>query len=270
MTLGPASAAPTPQDVAAIERATLSAVVPSRQEMVHDDAGTSWLLPIDPGTVGRAHSAVPLSHAHGPRDPLALVAQVEARYAAHDQPARWRLADVPALAGLQQALQARGYVAGKPTLTQVGQLRQMRDALAAPAGNDAVAVRLASAPDAAWADVFLGPGFDPVDGRSRVQALGRASGGRFASAGVNGRTVAVGALSLAPGWASVHGMRTEQASRRRGLAARLLHAMAEAGLEAGLSRVFLQVEEGNAGALDLYRRAGFVTAWRYRYWQRPD
>jgi ribosomal protein S18 acetylase RimI-like enzyme len=31
--------------------------------------------------------------------------------------------------------------------------------------------------------------------------------------------------------------------------------------------MFLQVEESNA-ARRLYERAGFATAWRYRYWRR--
>jgi ribosomal protein S18 acetylase RimI-like enzyme len=33
--------------------------------------------------------------------------------------------------------------------------------------------------------------------------------------------------------------------------------------------MFLQVEEENAGARSLYRRAGFTKAWRYFYWSRP-
>jgi len=44
-------------DIEAIERATLAAVAPERIEAL-----SGWLLPLDPGTVGRAHSAVPLHH----------------------------------------------------------------------------------------------------------------------------------------------------------------------------------------------------------------
>ena len=44
-------------DIEAIERATLDAV-PPEQTAVLD----GWLLGLDRGTVGRAHSAVPLTH----------------------------------------------------------------------------------------------------------------------------------------------------------------------------------------------------------------
>src|SRR5688572_17123458 len=46
-----------PADVESIERATLAAMPPSASEE-HE----GWLLAFDPGTVGRAHSAVPLRH----------------------------------------------------------------------------------------------------------------------------------------------------------------------------------------------------------------
>ena len=61
-------------DVAAIERATLQAVSPERVEAL-----PGWLLPIDHGTVGRAKSAVPLSHA---APDLALIDDILACYRA--------------------------------------------------------------------------------------------------------------------------------------------------------------------------------------------
>ena len=67
----------------------------------------------------------------------------------------------------------------------------------------------------------------------------------------NGATVAAGAMAFGHGWASVHGMRTEQSQRGRGLAGRVLAGLAQA-------------------ALALYRRAGFETRWQYCYWQRQQ
>lgn len=46
-----------PSEVVHIERATLAAVSPQTVEEL-----PGWLLPLDTGTVGRAISAVPLSH----------------------------------------------------------------------------------------------------------------------------------------------------------------------------------------------------------------
>nr|WP_301334698.1 GNAT family N-acetyltransferase [Variovorax dokdonensis] len=257
------------QHVEAIERATLAAVAPEAVDALQDDAGANWLLPFDPGTVGRAHSAVPLSHDRAPDDAAAWIAQVQARYAAHGLPTRWRLADVAAFDDLRQALGELGYRGAKPTLTHTALAKDVLDAFPLP-GPDSDMVRLDDAPDEGWARVFLGPGFDPVDAASRVKSLSRGSGNRFASARLEGRTVAVGALSVAPQWAGVHGLRTEQALRGQGLAGRILRAMAFEAVRSGVPRIFLQVEEGNAPALALYRRAGFDLAWRYRYWARPD
>jgi N-acetylglutamate synthase len=128
---------------------------------------------------------------------------------------------------------------------------------------------IAYAPDAAWAALFLGDGFNPVDGASRVKHLSRADGTVFATLRENGVALAAGAGSYSHGWASVHGMRTAAGQRGRGLAGCVLAALAQVALQRGIQRVFLQVEEGNAAAQALYQRAGFQTAWRYQYWRLP-
>ncbi|MEJ8845354.1 GNAT family N-acetyltransferase [Variovorax rhizosphaerae] len=244
----------TSEDIEAIERATLAAVAPHTVEEFD-----GWLLPFDHGTVGRAKSAVPLRH-EAPRDAAGLLAAIEARYAYQGLPAAFRMADLPCFDALRGALLERNYQRGKPTLTQTSDLRSLV-ALApeVPADVD-------TTPDAGWASVFLGEGFDPVDGASRVQALSRAAGTLFGSVREDGRTVAAGALALSHGWASLHGMRTQQSARGRGLAGRVMAGLAQAALALGYERVFLQVEAGNAPAQALYRRAGFLTQWTYEYW----
>ncbi|MDM0055126.1 GNAT family N-acetyltransferase [Variovorax fucosicus] len=242
-----------PADIEAIERATLAAVSPQTVEELPE----GWLLPFDSGTVSRAKTALPLRHvAPGP----GLVERIEARYHAHGLPPAFRLPDAPCFDAMREVLAHRSYGACKATVTQIGHAQAMGALTAgAPAELDA-------APDAGWESVFLGPGFDPVDGASRVRALSRASSTLFASVREDGRTVAAGAIAFGHGWASVHGMRTEQAARGRGLAGRVLAGLAQAALARGVERVFLQVEAGNAPALSLYRRAGFSPAWRYAYW----
>ena len=126
----------------------------------------------------------------------------------------------------------------------------------------------ANSPDEAWAALFLGEGFDPVDGASRVNTLSRARNSLYASVRENGKTVAAGAAAFGHGWSSVHGMRTDQACRGRGLAGRVLAGIAAVAIQRGIGRTFLQVEDTNAAALALYRRAGFETAWSYEYWRR--
>ncbi|HYP70287.1 MAG TPA: GNAT family N-acetyltransferase [Variovorax sp.] len=250
----------SPADIEAIERATLDAVAPQWVDVLEDEA---WLLPMDLGTIGRARSAVPLRH-EAPRDtPGKLLQRIEAHYARRSFPVQLRVANLPCFEGLADAMTACGYQAAKPTLTQTASTRAMLvPGASAPAQVDA-------APDAGWTQVFLGPGFDPVDGANRVQALSRAGGNLFASVREGGTTLAAGAISFGHGWASVHGMRTVQAARGRGLAGRVLAGLAQAALDRGHERVFLQVEAGNEPALALYRRAGFTPAWTYRYWQHP-
>lgn len=99
-----------------------------------------------------------------------------------------------------------------------------------------------------------------------MRSLRRASDAVFARIEAEGQTVAVGVLGPGTGWAGIHGMRTAQRWRGKGLATRILATLAGAALERGFERLFLQVEVDNPAAERLYPLAGFTTAWTYRYW----
>lgn len=244
------------EDIAAIERATLAAVAPERVEVMGD-----WLVALSPGSIRRAKSAVPLHH-ELPADNAALD-RIEALFVNAGLDPAFRLSDSSGLEGVHAELTRPGYGFEQPTLVMTGTTAGMRAlTMAAPAE---VGLR----PDENWGAVFLGEGFDPVDGADRVRALSRGGDSVFASVREKGRAIAVGAGSFGHGWASVHGMRTDRARRGEGLAGRVLAGLANAAEVRGLTRVFLQVEEENAPARALYRRAGFETAWRYFYWSRP-
>jgi ribosomal protein S18 acetylase RimI-like enzyme len=240
-------------DIASIERATLDAVAPEEVRTYGD-----WLLPFDPSTIGRARSAVPLRHAN--LGPTALPGILQ-QYAARDLTPAFRLADVPAMAEIQAALRDLGLRAEQPTLVQIGSTQHMRGVCAE------VPASVQEQPHTLWASVYLGAGFDPVDGAHRVQALSRSSTVVYACVAECDEARASGTASFSHGWASVHGMRTALAHRGQGLAKRILGGLADAALALGLERVFLQVEEENTAAQALYRHAGFQTAWRYHYWR---
>jgi len=121
--------------------------------------------------------------------------------------------------------------------------------------------------DPDWAAVFAGPGFDPVEGMERVRILASARNTLFGRVGVDSHPVAVGVGNYNHGWVSIHGMRTAMSHRGKGYAGAILGGLARAGLERGLARAVLQVEEGNWNALNLYHRAGFRSVWRYDYWK---
>lgn len=213
-----------------------------------------WLAALDKGTMARARSAVPLTHT---ATPSALDA-IEAAYRAEGLPPAFRLADAPGLRAVREALTARGYRNLQPTLVKTGDAPRLA-ALHDQPGE------ILSAPDEGWASVFMGEGFDPVDGAYRVAALSRSPDPVYGVVREGARTVAVGVATFGYGWAGIHGMRTARDCRSRGLASRVLTALGQAMAARGVDRVFLQVEEANP-ARSLYRAAGFVEAWRYRYW----
>ena len=241
-----------PVSIESIERATIAAVSPEKVLELN-----GWLLSFDSGTIGRAKSAVPLAHV---APDMAVVRLIEAHYATRGLPAVFRLATHACFDTLRLELQQRGYSAAKPTWVQTASVQAMRRATAQPIAD------VDSTPDAAWTALFLGEGFDPLDGASRVKSLSRSTSNVYASLRETGQTLAGGAASFSHGWASVHGMRTAQSHRGQGLAGRVLAGLAQAAMQRGLEQVFLQVEANNPAAQALYKRAGFTTVWTYEYW----
>jgi len=242
----------SPEGVESLERSIVAAVAPPE---VLEIGG--WLVPLDNGTIGRAKSAVPLRHDID----ASAVDEIVAAYRARGLSPAFRLADVTSLDSVRDAVARHGLTGQQPTIMKLG------DVAVLAAFSDGPA-RVLEEPDDAWGAVFLGEGFDPVDGAHRIAALTRSPGAVYGAAGEDGTTQAVGVASFGHGWAGIHGMRTALAHRGQGLAGSILGALGRAMAERGLSRAFLQVEEANS-ARRIYRRASFEPAWTYRYWRQP-
>lgn len=238
-------------DVETLERATVDVVAPLRVEEL-----PGWLVPLDPGEVNRANSAVPLQHAVQTPDVLAPILE---HYRAHGLAPQFRLADVPGLSALQRALAALSFEPRRPTYMQLASA-----SACVPAGE----VSLAAAPDAAFYHVFHGGTAAQASPLERPRRSPRVASTLYATLRAEGAPVAVGALTFARGLACVHSMRTHDAQRGRGHGRQVLGALVEAAHARGMSHVFLQVEEDNAAARALYTKLGFTTLWRYRYWRR--
>jgi len=239
-----------PAEIAGLERDTVAAVAPPELLEIGD-----WLAPLDNGTIGRAKSAVPLRHDVGAES----IGEIESAYRSRGLTPAFRLADVPSLEPVCAELTHRGFTPQQPTIFKIGSSEKLA------AFSDA-SVRILVKPDAAWAGVFLGEGFDPADGAHRVKALSRSPNAIYAAAGQGGETHAVGVMSFGLEWAGIHGMRTAPAHRGQGHASAILAALGRLAQARGMTKVLLQVEESNP-ARRIYRAAGFTPIWRYRYWR---
>jgi predicted GNAT family acetyltransferase len=239
------------QDIEAIERATVAAVAPREVEELR-----GWLVAYDDVTVNRARSAVPLKH---DAPDAGAVADIFGRYRARGIMPNFRIAQVAAMKAVEDELTSLGLLAKQPTQVMVANARDVARA----ANGD---VQVAAQPDAAWTRVFLGEGFDPADGASRVATLTRAKGSLFAGIREGDEVIAGGVMAFGHGWASIHGMRTALAHRGRGLATRVLAALAREALMRDHDRIVLQVEVENSAAR-VYKRCGFEHAWTYAYWR---
>lgn len=246
------AASGSPIDVEAIERATVAAVAPLEVEELR-----GWLVAYDDVTVNRARSAVPLTH---DAPDAGAVAEIFDRYRVRGLKPNFRVARIASMRGVERELARLGLPAKQPTRVMVA---SARDVSRAADGS----VHIDTEPGEAWTKVFLGEGFDPADGASRVATLRRAKGSLFAGVREGDEVIAGGVLAFGHGWASIHGMRTALAHRGRGLATRVLAALAREALARDHDRIVLQVEVANDTAARVYRRCGFQPAWVYAYWR---
>jgi ribosomal protein S18 acetylase RimI-like enzyme len=245
----------TDDAVARLEHSTMDAVAPPDHARMD-----GWLLSFDTSTVGRAKSAAPLRH-HSLA--TATLADLCVRYTQRGLQPVFRLPDVAGLASVHAELNRLGFTPTQPTLVQIAPTAKVTRL------STGTAAAWGPAPTAAWAAVYTAPGFDPVDGQHRVQALSRGHHGIYASLSQHQQHLCAGTAVFSQGWASLHGLRTVVSARGQGLASQLMACLAREALQRGLADMFLQVEEDNP-ALALYQRAGFVTAWRYHYWRLSE
>lgn len=223
-----------------------------------------WILRAAKGVTGRSNSCWPLGLS-GDATLDQRIDAVEAFYAARGLPPRFYVSPAakPSLGALEAALDARGYATSVPTHIMIAETGV---ALArAKVRRD---VTLAEKTDAAMRDVLLAgtPSHDEALGR--LALLERTPPpGRYATAWDGGRPMAVGRVGLDAdsGQAGIFAMRTAATARRQGFARAVLGSLIAWAASAGALGLYLQVEDGNDGAIALYRDHGFATAYQYRY-----
>ncbi|WDF41046.1 GNAT family N-acetyltransferase [Streptomyces sp. T12] len=85
-----------------------------------------------------------------------------------------------------------------------------------------------------------------------------------------GAPAAIGRCVVDGRWAGFAAVEVDPALRRRGLATRVMAALAGRALDEGASAAWLQVEEENVGAREMYAGMGFAAHHAYHHYREPE
>jgi N-acetylglutamate synthase len=240
-------------DLARVEEAGLNALQTQRQ-LFYD----GWLLRLSPGKARRSRSV----NAHfGSTLPVAdKIAHCERVYAARQLPILFRITPFQHPRELDATLGERGYDAFDPTLVQVAPLARPPDVVGAD-------IQLTAPPIARFVDAVAGLRASTPEQRDAHYERLRETSLTFLPvvAADNGRTLACGQVVLDGDLAGIFDVVTADEARGRGVATRVVARLLAWAWEHGAAYAHLQVEAGNAPALAVYRKFGFVTAYRYHY-----
>jgi N-acetylglutamate synthase len=230
----------------------LAAWPPHEHERLGD-----WTLRFAGGFTRRANSVLP---AGDPGVALEVaVARCESAYRARGLVPSFQLREGSVAGGLERVLVGRGYLAEYPALVLAGPL---------PAGVADPRVSHADVPSPEWLEAWLTASRrdDPVAAACSRGVLEGVSRPRtFALLREDGRVAATALGTVSPGWLGLSSLGVREDARRRGLARAMLRALAAWGRSLGAERLWLEVEDENAGALSLYRRLGLVRVGGYSY-----
>ena len=217
-----------------------------------------WRLHASTGHTGRANTCWALEAPD--REVEAAIDAVEAWYAGHDLPPKFKTVDgATAPADLPARLVVRGYAPNTETRVMVG-----------PVGGVNDGVLIGEDPDDRFQAVMFEALYrDKADAEERLSTLRRVPPPMmFARIDVDDDPAAIGACAVEGDWAGISVMRTSPEHRRKGLAGRIVSALLGEAAKVGATRSYLQVEASNVAAIALYETLGFEAAYGYRYWAR--
>ena len=227
---------------------------------VHDVDG--WRVGLSGGFTRRANSVVALAE---PRDVTAAVKEVEHLYKAAGQAAIFRVCAQSQPEDLDDVLARRGYREVAPTLVMV---REHLEREAAPFAVDGLACTVADGPDEDWLSRWLDVKTSGRTDHQRAAALLTGARALYLTARDASGPVGVIRAALVDDWVALACLAVEARSRRRGIGRALTRAALAEAVARGARRAFLQVEESNEAAVEMYTRLGFTPAERYHYRQR--
>ncbi len=233
----------------------------STSPAVHQRAYDGWLLRASGTDTRRANSTTILHACTVP--PEEKIVFCEQWYALYQQPTIIRLTEAFAPPELESLLAARGYLREGETHVMTAPLHACTTATPLPPG-----VRMVTRTTSEGiADLHRLKGSAPAMSAQDTarQTLWRGDEICLALKTING-LAAVGLARMENGYVGIFNMRTAESQRGKGYSSSVLAALLAWGHGKGAHTAFLQVECGNAPALAMYERAGFIE--RYRYWYR--
>ncbi|WP_372352724.1 GNAT family N-acetyltransferase [Streptomyces sp. KL116D] len=214
------------------------------------------------GFTRRANSVLPVGDPGLPLD--AALARVREWYAERGLPAYAQTAT--GAEGTQELLCAE--LAERGWVREVS--AELRIAALAPVGDQAdpgAEVVLTRAPGEAWLARYQRKGASEV----ALKVLCAGPSVWFATVPGEGEVpAAIGRCVVDGRWAGFAAVEVDPAHRRRGLATKVMTALARQALDEGASAAWLQVEADNEGARVLYDRMGFATHHVYHHYRAPD
>ncbi|TJZ45273.1 GNAT family N-acetyltransferase [Streptomyces piniterrae] len=220
-----------------------------------------WTLRASGGFTRRANSVLPLGDPGVPLD--AALERITRWYGERGLPALITVATGRADTGEQLAaeLDARGWSAERHTSVRIAALAPLADTEA-----DTTAVTLSRAPDTDWLGMYNRTGAPTPDALKVLTGGPSVWFATVPSTGPHtGRPAAIGRVVVDGRWAGFSAIEVDPAQRRRGLATLVMAALAERALQEGASAAYLQVEDDNGGARELYDRLGFTEHHGYHY-----
>jgi hypothetical protein len=240
-----------------LERAALWAWPPKETAYVE-----GWLLRASGGVTRRVNSAQTNVFASG-ADLERALARVERWYAARALPPCLQLTDLAAPAGLDSALEARGY--GRLPSVSVLLIEAAR--IEPP---DGPSIELLTRPTPLVMNAVCDPLWAPAARRARAELFARIRRPHaFAVVTEGGQPVAGGLCVVEEDLAGVFTLRTAP-SHRRGHARAVLRRLVAWARGHGARQIYAQVEDDNASALAVYRPYEAQRVYGYWYRERPE
>jgi GNAT superfamily N-acetyltransferase len=246
-------------EVALLEELGANATAAATVQLLGD-----WVLRASPDLPFRRSNSVLVRGPDAPTELDERLAVAEDFGRRHGIPLRLQLSP-DLFPVLDAAVAARGLVREAPVTVMTASTASVLERLP----PTSLTCRLSTEIEAGWVEAYAAAYEDPEPGR-RTAAYGRSlrTLGPPAVTGrvdVDGAPAGVGFAVAERGWTGVFGMATTPALHRRGVATAVLRALAGWAGAQHCPELYLQVEDGNDGAIALYERAGFRPHHGYHY-----